>query len=145
MVRGPGPGNPLGRVKFVFPNPHGIYLHDTNAPSRLQWENRALSHGCIRLEDPAGLAGEVLALEGWDSTRVASHFTGPWVTEPVDLTSPLPVHLVYFTAEADANGDVRRVEDVYGWDRPLARALGYSDEELESARAAVRPRGASAE
>jgi murein L,D-transpeptidase YcbB/YkuD len=145
MVRQPGPSNPLGRVKFVFPNPHGIYLHDTNAPARLHWNNRALSHGCIRLGDPRGLAGDVLASQGWDSTRVASHFTGPWVTEPVDLEVPLPVHLVYFTVEAGADGAVRRVDDVYGWDRPLARALGFTDEELDAARAAVSPRGAPAE
>jgi murein L,D-transpeptidase YcbB/YkuD len=145
IVRGPGPGNPLGRVKFVFPNPHGIYLHDTNAPARLRWNNRALSHGCIRIGDPRGLADIMLARQGWDSTRVASHFSGPWVTEPVDLEVPVPVHLVYFTAEADAAGAVRRVDDVYGWDRPLARALGYTDEELEAAREAVHPRHLAAE
>ncbi len=137
VVRQPGPSNPLGRVKFIFPNPYGIYLHDTNARRRLEWEYRALSHGCIRLGDPAALARDLLARQGWDSTRVAAQFAGPWVTLPVDLERPVPVHLVYLTAEATPSGAVRRVPDIYGWDRALANALGYSATELEAAREVV--------
>jgi murein L,D-transpeptidase YcbB/YkuD len=143
MVRQPGPSNPLGRVKFVFPNPYGIYLHDTNAPARLRWEYRALSHGCVRLGDPRGLARDLLQPQSWDSTRVAGHFTGPWVTEPIDLSHPIPVHLVYFTARADSRG-VRRTSDVYGWDGALAEALGFTADELAAAREAMataRPPG----
>ena len=144
MVRQPGPSNPLGRVKFVFPNPYGIYLHDTNAPAPVRWEYRALSHGCVRLGDPRGLARDLLAPQAWDSTRVAGQFSGPWVTEPIELSHPVPVHLVYFTARADSRGTVRRVSDVYGWDRALAEALGYTEGELADAREALpmgRPAG----
>jgi len=145
IVRGPGPGNPLGRVKFVFPNPHGIYLHDTNSRRSLSADYRALSHGCIRLADPRGLAGDLVTGPEWDSTRVAARFNGPWVTEEVDLEAPLPVHLVYFTALPGPGGVVERVDDVYGWDAPLARALGFDEADLAAARAATpaprRPEG----
>ena len=140
VVRQPGPSNPLGRVKFVFPNPYGIYLHDTNARRRLEWEYRALSHGCIRLGDPSGLARDLLASQGWDSTRVADQFEGPWVTRPIDLAQPVPIHLVYFTAEAAPAGAVYSVPDIYGWDRALVTALGYTAAELEAARAALPQR-----
>jgi murein L,D-transpeptidase YcbB/YkuD len=136
VVRGPGPGNPLGRVKFVFPNPHAIYFHDTNARAAFERDVRAVSHGCIRLHEPQALAEHVLREEGWDTTRVAARFRGPWRTEPVDLTRPLPVHLVYLTAEPAPDGGVRVLDDVYGYDAPLAEALGYTPEEVEAARAA---------
>ena len=138
VVRGPGPGNPLGRAKFVFPNPHAIFLHDTNARSGFDREVRALSHGCIRLHEPQALAELVLRDEGWDAERVAERFQGPWRTEPVDLTRPLPVHLVYLTVEPTPDGGVRVLDDAYRYDAPLAEALGYTAEELAAARAAAR-------
>ena len=137
VVRGPGPGNPLGRVKFAFPNPHGIYLHDTTARSAFDRDARALSHGCIRLHEPQALAEHVMREEGWDAGRVAARFHGAWRTEPVDLAHPLPVHLVYFTVEPTPDGGVRVLDDVYRYDEPLAEALGYTAAELDAARAAV--------
>ncbi|HLA63223.1 MAG TPA: L,D-transpeptidase family protein [Rhodothermales bacterium] len=134
VVRGPGPGNPLGRIKFVFPNPDGIYLHDTTSRWGFERDMRALSHGCIRLHEPQALAEGVLAGEGWTTTQVDQRFTGPWETEPVNLAHPLSVHLVYFTAAPDATGRLQVFEDAYRYDERLAEALGYTAEELAAAR-----------
>lgn len=123
----PGPTNSLGRVKFIFPNAHNVYLHDTPAQAAFGRARRDVSHGCIRLAEPARLARLVLRTRpGWDSTRVAAAMaqTRP---EQVNLTRPVPVHIVYATAVAREDGRVFFYDDIYGHDRTLARLLarGY--------------------
>ena len=128
MVRGPGPGNPLGRAKFLFPNEHAIYIHDTNSQWAFGRDERAYSHGCVRAHRPDSLAMAVMRhANGWRDEEVAAIWRGPWRTRYVDLERPVPVHLVYFTAWADADGRVTRYADVYGRDAPLAAALGLGD------------------
>jgi murein L,D-transpeptidase YcbB/YkuD len=120
----PGTGNALGRIKFEFPNPYSVYLHDTPARSLFERERRTFSHGCIRVQDPLRLGELVLddperwsreALEAAIATRA---------TRTVPLKQPLPVLILYWTAAADLHGELHFYRDVYGRDPALLRALG---------------------
>jgi murein L,D-transpeptidase YcbB/YkuD len=123
----PGPRNPLGRVKFLFPNPYGVYLHGTPGRAAFERPVRALSHGCIRVADEIALGVFALAPDpGWSRARLEQAL----VTERerrVALPEPVPLHVLYFTAEADAEGTLRFAPDPYGWDARLAAALGEDE------------------
>jgi murein L,D-transpeptidase YcbB/YkuD len=123
IVQAPGPDNPLGRIKFLLPNPNDVYLHDTPARELFQRVERAFSHGCIRLEQPLELA--VLLLgdpEHWSAQAVeAAIDTGQTRTVPV--ARQVPVMLLYFTAEADQDGVVFR-RDLYQRDGDVLLGLG---------------------
>jgi murein L,D-transpeptidase YcbB/YkuD len=119
----PGPDNALGTLKFVFPNSSDIYLHATPAAQLFSRSRRDFSHGCIRVQDPEGLAAWVLRDEpGWtrDSIRAAMSGTR---TFRMPLTRPLPVAVVYTTVAAWPDGRASFYEDIYGHDRALDRAL----------------------
>jgi len=119
----PGPRNCLGPLKLVMPNPRGVYLHGTASPRLFDRSARALSHGCIRVADPAALAGFLLAGEpGWDPVRIEAAMGR---AEPlvVILGQPAAVLLVYATAAADEDGTLRFFPDLYGEDARLERAL----------------------
>ncbi|MCA0267801.1 MAG: L,D-transpeptidase family protein [Bacteroidetes bacterium] len=132
----PGPTNSLGQVKFMFPNAHNIYLHDTPADQLFARQNRALSHGCIRLSRPADLALWALGPNGgWDSTRVDSAMNGSRELR-VNLTRTIPVFLVYQTAWVDEAGRVQFRDDLYGHDRRLLAAL-YANGSRPTAAQAV--------
>jgi murein L,D-transpeptidase YcbB/YkuD len=119
----PGPRNALGLVKFVFPNPHGVYLHDTPAQELFARSRRDFSHGCIRVEDPAALAAWVLRDEpGWTLDRIRAAMNG-LETIDVKLGHTIPVFVLYGTALVTEDGEVRFFDDVYGADAALARAL----------------------
>jgi murein L,D-transpeptidase YcbB/YkuD len=119
----PGPGNPLGRVKFVMPNGFDVYLHDTNAKGLMQRARRAQSSGCVRLGDALALADLLLDGQvGWTPERRAA-VTADWTTRTVSLGRPLPVHLVYETAWIGPDGTMQFREDVYGRDRALVNAM----------------------
>jgi L,D-transpeptidase YcbB len=117
----PGENNALGRAKFIFPNRFNVYLHDTPARSLFGSSERAFSHGCIRLSRPIDLAEEVLGPEGWSRARIDEVVASGKLTD-VNLTTPLPVHITYFTAWVDGGvANFRR--DVYGQDAKLVAAL----------------------
>lgn len=119
----PGPRNVLGPVKFAMPNPMNIYLHATSAQELFSRQRRDLSHGCIRLEQPAALAEFVLRDQGsWDRSAVLAAMQ-PGPTRTVMLDTPIPVVLLYATAVVDRQGRALFLEDVYGLDRKLLRAL----------------------
>jgi murein L,D-transpeptidase YcbB/YkuD len=122
LRQAPGPGNPLGTVKFMFPNSHAVYLHDTNGRSVFSRSNRAVSHGCIRVGDPKGLADYILANRTGLPGKVAENFRG---SKPriVTLKDVLPVHLAYITAWGMGDGAVGFSDDVYGKDSALRQAL----------------------
>ncbi|MCH7639230.1 MAG: L,D-transpeptidase family protein [Bacteroidetes bacterium] len=125
MVRDPGPGNPMGRVKFIFPNDHAIYIHDTPSRWVFNQDRRAYSHGCVRAQEAGRLAEEILTrTNAWSAEDVAAKFSGPWRLQNVELDTPVPVHLVYFTAWVSENGQLQTYGDVYGHDAKLAEALG---------------------
>jgi murein L,D-transpeptidase YcbB/YkuD len=120
----PGPSNPLGPVKFVFPNRFAIYLHGTPNPKPFALAQRALSHGCVRVEEPLALAAFFLAgQEGGDEGALAQAI-GRGKERRVALAEPVPVHLFYWTAYVDAEGRLHFAPDLYRRDAPLERALG---------------------
>jgi murein L,D-transpeptidase YcbB/YkuD len=119
----PGPKNALGRVKFMFPNPYFIYLHDTPSKRLFARSERAFSHGCIRTENPLDLAELVLAgTEGWDRTRI-DRVVDSGVTTTVMLDNPLAVLLLYWTADVQPDGSVEFREDIYGRDARIIEGL----------------------
>ncbi len=119
----PGPGNALGTVKFVLPNPYGVYLHATPSRRLFARTRRDFSHGCIRVEDPAALAAWALRdVPGWDPDHVRAAMEGAR-TLHVALPEPIPVLIVYGTAVAGEGDEVRFFDDVYGQDAALRRAL----------------------
>lgn len=117
-----GPTNALGLVKFIFPNRHAIYLHDTPADHLFESPDRDLSHGCIRLEDPPRFASYVLGGQGWTPERIHEAIN-MGDRQKVLLDDPIPVYLMYLTAFVDEQGMVSFYDDVYGFDEELEEIL----------------------
>lgn len=119
----PGDDNALGRIKFMFPNQHSVYLHDTPSKRLFQRESRAFSHGCVRVENPLEFADVLLsrAAPDWNSTRLEKLYGGP--ERRVNLDTPVPIHLAYFTASTGADGTLKHFEDIYGYDDAINEAL----------------------
>jgi L,D-transpeptidase YcbB len=121
----PGEGNALGLVKFLFPNPQNVYVHDTPADHLFNRIGRTFSHGCIRIEQPIALAEYALRdQEQWTPEAIQAAMKAG-TEKQVKMTTPIPVHLTYFTAWTDANGGLNFRNDVYGYDgvpRPLELA-----------------------
>jgi murein L,D-transpeptidase YcbB/YkuD len=119
----PGPRNSLGLIKFVLPNRHDIYFHDTPSKGLFQRARRDFSHGCIRVADPVALAEFALAgVDHWDRARIenAMHNTDPDRKHArVTMKSPITVYLLYTTAAAFENADVTFLDDIYGHDARL--------------------------
>lgn len=122
MRQQPGPWNSLGRFKFMFPNPHNVYLHDTPARTLFNEADRAFSHGCVRLEKPAELAELLLADQGWTAQRIQSAVETGRETV-VNLEKPIPVYISYITAFLGQDGLMHYRRDVYGRDKKLVAAL----------------------
>jgi murein L,D-transpeptidase YcbB/YkuD len=119
----PGADNALGRVKFVFPNGFGIYMHDTPAKSLFARDQRTFSHGCIRLSRPRELAEFLLREDpAWPPERIEAGMLGERETM-IRLAKPRPVWVVYFTAWVDDDGQLNLRDDVYGHDARLAREV----------------------
>jgi len=117
----PGPKNVLGDVKFLFPNSHDVYMHDTPERNLFGKSFRALSHGCMRVHEPRRLAEVLLAEDkGWSREKVASMFASGG---DVALQNHIPVHITYFTARVDENGKLQTYGDFYGLDGRTAAAL----------------------
>lgn len=119
----PGPGNALGRIKFLFPNKHDVYLHDTPSKSLFSRGFRAYSHGCIRVQNPMEFAEALLANEPvLDRAKLESLFgpTERWVNPEYQI----PVHIAYFTLRVDEDGTIRSFADVYGHNEKLIELLG---------------------
>ena len=121
VVQRPGPSNALGRMKFMFPNEHLVYLHDTPSRDLFERDSRAFSHGCIRVEDVYGLALQLLGSR-WDRERT-DKLIATGKSETVILDKPVPVMLLYWTTEIDAAGRVSFFPDVYSRDAAVIAAL----------------------
>ena len=119
----PGERNALGNIKFMFPNNHAVYLHDTPGRHLFRNETRAFSHGCVRVEGPFRLAEALLQRRQGLSERNLRAMLGP-SERHIKLTETVPVHLAYFTLFADDTGSIQRRPDIYGHDARLRRALG---------------------
>ena len=118
----PGPKNALGRIKFMFPNPFNVYIHDTPSKSLFAKASRIFSHGCMRVQHPEQLAEVLLRDQGWSMTKLEQTIaTGE--RRIVKLQRPIPVYVTYLTAFANKDGGVHFRKDVYGRDKTLAAAL----------------------
>jgi murein L,D-transpeptidase YcbB/YkuD len=124
----PGARNSLGRIKFMFPNPYDIYLHDTPSRALFRRQVRAFSHGCIRVEKPIELATLLLrGNEAWGRARI-ERTIAKGKNKPILLKDPVPVHLVYLTAWAGRDGLMQFRGDHYNLDAPLVAALAANRE-----------------
>ncbi len=116
--------NSLGQIKFDFPNKHMVYLHDTNNRAMFGVANRALSSGCVRVENPFGLAETIFKLEGKNILRsemdTLAHYEK---TKNFKLNQKVNVHQVYFTAVIDSTGYVKILNDIYALDNRLYKRL----------------------
>ncbi|GIK99890.1 MAG: murein L,D-transpeptidase [Alphaproteobacteria bacterium] len=118
----PGEQNALGRIKFMFPNPYNIYLHDTPSRQLFRETVRSFSHGCIRVEHPVDFGAMLLEADGWTKEKLdAAIATG--AQKVITLRQPIPVHLTYLTAWVNKDGSIHFRDDIYGRDKLLAEAL----------------------
>jgi L,D-transpeptidase YcbB len=119
----PGPKNALGVVKFLFPNKHAVYMHDTPTKNLFSQPVRAYSHGCMRVRNPVKFAEVLLSDQGWSPAKVRSAID---TTEDyqVTLARKLPVHIMYFTLWADRSGRLQEFVDIYDYDDRLKVAMG---------------------
>ena len=119
----PGKSNALGHVKFIFPNSYNIYFHDTPSRDLFSKQERAFSHGCIRVQNPFNLAEYLLRNQPeWTSEKIKAAMDSSeekWVT----LDKSVPVFITYFTAWVDADGILHFADDIYGHDKKLATHL----------------------
>jgi murein L,D-transpeptidase YcbB/YkuD len=124
----PGSENSLGLVKFMFPNTHNIYLHDSPAKELFKENTRAFSHGCIRVSEPVELATYLLREDpSWDQSKIIEAMnTGE--EKYVTLKNKVPVYITYFTAWVDDEGRLNFRKDIYDNDARLARMILKSQE-----------------
>ncbi len=119
----PSGGNALGRIKFMFPNKHSIYLHDTPSKSLFNKSSRAFSHGCIRVQNPVKFAEVLMQPQfGWSQKTIAGKISTRR-NRGIKLKQKIPVHLTYRTVWAGDDGKLHFRDDIYGRDKRLAKAL----------------------
>ncbi len=126
----PGPWNALGRIKFMFPNGYDVYLHDTPARALFAHAERGFSSGCIRLENAPALADWLLGDDSRWSPEALRAALDSGITRSVNLRTPVPVYLLYWTAWVGSDGTVHFRRDFYDRDAPLAGALASPFEEI---------------
>jgi murein L,D-transpeptidase YcbB/YkuD len=119
----PGPANPLGKIKFMCPNEHNVYLHDTPAGHLFDVKERDFSHGCIRVERPMDLAEYLLRGTATGSRDRIQAVIESGEVKVINLPEPMPVHLLYWTAWVDEKGLVQFRDDLYGHDQRLDAAI----------------------
>lgn len=125
----PGPGNALGQVKFLFPNKHSVYMHDTPTKQLFDKPVRAYSHGCMRVRNPLALAKMLLSDQGWNEDRIERTLASG-TDDHVKLTKRLPVHITYFTAWVEDSGELKGFRDVYGYDASVRVALKLDSQNI---------------
>ena len=131
----PGSANSLGELKFLFPNAHDIYMHDTPSKNLFSDSSRAYSHGCVRVQNPREFAAILLGMSQGEVAnnlgQVVKKGKNKTVTEAfaeshsINLSAKVPVYLTYFTAWADDSGKIQYYDDVYGRDTAMAKAFAY--------------------
>lgn len=126
LVQKPGPKNAMGKVKFMFPNPHNVYLHDTSEPSLFNRVDRTFSSGCIRVGKPFALANLVLENNSRMTPDAIQEAFDQNDQKTVTLLNPIPVHILYWTAWVDSEGVVQFRRDIYGRDDELIQKLQKS-------------------
>ncbi len=120
----PGPDNVLGTIKFLFPNKHDVYMHDTTQKNLFAKTVRAESHGCMRVQNPDQLAATLLKKDqGWTPEKVASAIASGGEDQHVGLKRKIPVYITYFTLKVNDDGSFTTFNDVYGHDARMASAM----------------------
>lgn len=120
----PGPTNSLGLIKLMFPNEYNVYLHSTPAQQLFSQSRRDFSHGCVRVEKPAELAAYVLRNQPpWTLEKVQQAMQSGPDNQQVNLTTPVPVLILYVTAVVEEDGTVHFFDDIYGYDKTLGAVL----------------------
>jgi murein L,D-transpeptidase YcbB/YkuD len=119
----PGPDNALGRIKFMFPNPYAVYLHDTPSRGLFGRAERAASSGCIRVEEPLELAVRLLDDPAVWSRAALERAIAGGAARTLSLREPVPVILIYSTVDVEEDGTVHFQRDLYELDAPVLRAL----------------------
>jgi murein L,D-transpeptidase YcbB/YkuD len=126
----PGSKNVLGRVKFIFPNPFDVYLHDTSSPELFIRTTRTFSHGCLRVEKPIELAEFLLQSDPeWTPDNIVSAINKRG-EKTVWLIEPIPIHIAYLTAWVDDDGSIQFRNDIYGLDKVLDEAMNRRDKAI---------------
>ena len=119
----PGPDNALGRIKFMFPNEHAVYLHDTPSKSLFERDYRVFSHGCIRVQNPYLLAQILLDdNEKWSVEKIEAAVDSR-VTQRIVLDRKIPIYLTYWTAAVDDDLEVNFSRDPYNRDERVLAGL----------------------
>lgn len=118
----PGPRNALGQIKFLFPNKHSVYLHDTPTKNLFNKKVRAFSHGCMRLRDPLKMAEFILENEQIDRKEINRRIRSRR-NQRVELNTKIPTHVTYFTMWSNNDGTVSHFNDIYGHDKRVIAAL----------------------
>ncbi|WP_310618839.1 L,D-transpeptidase family protein [Flexibacterium corallicola] len=121
----PGRGNALGKIKFMFPNKHNVYLHDTPSKSLFNRSERAFSHGCVRVRNPLEFADALMEFQSNRSGKYLRNLIGKKETQ-VNLETKFPIHLTYFTSFVDEKGKLQRRPDIYGHNEKTIRILGLN-------------------
>lgn len=123
IQQGSGSNNALGSIKFIFPNPYNVYIHDTQSKSKFNKEIRAYSHGCMRLDNPIDLAKYLIK----DENNISADSLTVWIAahkrKRINLSEPVPVYVRYITCEADKKGNITFYKDIYGKDEALKKQL----------------------
>lgn len=123
LRQNPGPLNPLGQMKFMFPNPYDVYIHDSPKTSLFREFTRTFSSGCIRIEKPVDLASYLLRDDAdWGRQHILAAIASG-APQIIRIRKPVPVHLTYWTAFIDDEGMVQFRDDVYNRDSQLDAAL----------------------
>jgi murein L,D-transpeptidase YcbB/YkuD len=149
LYQPPGPTNVLGTMKFLFPNKHDVYMHDTTQKNLFAQSVRAESHGCMRVQNPAQLAQLLLMRDqGWSMARVASAVDGS-EDNHIALKEKIPVYITYFTLRVNDDGSISTFRDIYGHDARISAALSGKDvfydqptqQDIEAVASRPEPRG----
>lgn len=123
LYQPPGPHNVLGKVKFMFPNKHDVYMHDTPQKHLFANQVRAESHGCMRVQNPDQLAAVIMEHDkGWSHARTQSSMDTAY-DQHVALGRPIPVYITYFTLKVNEDGSITNYRDLYGHDSRMSAAL----------------------
>ncbi len=136
----PGPRSVLGVVKFSFPSQHTIFMHDTPDKWMFRKRTRTLSHGCLRVRNPLGLAEIVLKHDkGWDKAKIKKLIKSGPLDNVVKMDKHIPIHLAYFTAWVDDKGKVNFFRDIYGHEKRVRQALDGDWKKINKGRNHLAP------
>jgi len=123
FIQVPSNTNPLGRMKFMFPNRYSVYLHDSPAKKYFNYTKRAYSHGCVRLAEPKKLLEAISKEDNNFDFDKAKEVLTQIDKKAINLKKQIPVHMVYLTSWVDENGKLQFRNDIYRYDRIQKKLL----------------------